>query len=370
MRRSVVFFFGGQSSEHGISCLTAAGVVRALDREKFDASAVGITPDGTWLRYTADEVAALEIVDGQLPEVKADDGRELALLVRRGDRVVLASVTDGSLTNVVDVDVAFALLHGPFGEDGTIQGQFEMLGLPYVGAGVASSAIGMDKHLMKVMLEAEGLPVGPHVAFTKSRWQTDQQACIDLVATLDYPVYVKPARGGSSLGINRVTSPDGLAEAVEIAIEHDPKVVVEQGINGAREIECAVLGGRGGAGPRASLPGEIVMHTEDGFYDYEAKYFATGQVDLKVPADLDDETLARVRDLAARTFTALDTEGLGRVDTFVLPDGQVLINEINTMPGFTQFSMFPTMWDATGISYPDLITDLIDQAIERGTGLR
>ena len=265
----------------------------------------------------------------------------------------------------------FPLLHGPWGEDGTLQGMFESLGLPYVGCGVLASAVGMDKHFMKVAFQAAGLEVGPWETITARDWARDPEAALARAGALAYPLFVKPARAGSSFGITRVTEPAGLRAAVEEARRFDPKVVVEAGIVG-REIECAVLDGHGSAAPRASLPGEIVVAHDEGetqFYDFESKYQDTGTTQLSCPAELPEEEIERLRALAIRAFEAVDGSGLGRCDFFFTPDGRWVVNEINTMPGFTPISMYPAMWERTGLSYDDLISELLDLALERGVGL-
>jgi D-alanine-D-alanine ligase len=268
-----------------------------------------------------------------------------------------------------DVDVVFPLLHGPFGEDGTVQGLLELADVHYVGAGVLASAVGMDKHFMKLVLSGHGIPVGPYAVVKPHEWSADPDACVERVAALGLPLFVKPARAGSSLGITRVDDLADLPAAIETAREHDPKVIVEAGIEG-REIECAVLGGRDGARPRASLPGEIVVDGTHAFYDFEAKYLDEAHVQLACPADLPEDVVAEVRDLAVRTFEAVEAEGLSRVDVFVTPQGGVVVNEINTMPGFTPFSMYPRMWQASGMTYPELVDELIQLALARPTGLR
>jgi D-alanine-D-alanine ligase len=364
----VALIFGGVSSEHEISCLTAGGVARAIDPERFEVIGIGITGDGCWVRIPIDELSGYEISDGRLPRVASD--RPEAVLLRGADGAELATREGDRLADITRIDVAFALLHGPWGEDGTIQGLFEMLGLRYVGAGVASSAIGMDKDLMKRAMAAAGLPVGPWVAITPAQWRDDAAECLARVdAELTYPVFVKPARGGSSIGIARVEDASGLKQAILDAQRYDPKVVVEQGFVGVREIEVAVLQDLAGS-PRTSLPGEILMHTDDAFYDFEAKYLPEEQVTLDVPAKLTPELLASIQDLAARTFASMSVEGLARVDLFVTPDGTPWVNELNTMPGFTRTSMFPMMWAASGLEYPDLIATLVDLALARPTGLR
>ena len=365
MPTNVVFFFGGQSTEHEISCLTAVGVLGALDAGRYTAHGVGITRDGRWVRYTASQILELNgspangqpAVDSSFPPaVIYRDGADVWLATRQGDRLVDATL----------VDVAFPLLHGPFGEDGTIQGEFEMLGLPYVGAGVSASAVGMDKHLSKVAFASAGLRVEPYITLETPGWTIEQALQEVHDSALLYPLYVKPARGGSSVGITRVENPADLAGAIEVARSCDQHVIIEQGAIGGREVECSVLGPAPGTSDiRTTRPGEVIMHTKGGFYDYEAKYLAADEAELVVPADLPDDLLDLVRRISTRAFEAIGGEGLSRVDSFVMPDGSVLVNEINTMPGFTPISMYPTMWQADGMSYQDLITDLIDQALAR-----
>lgn len=363
---SVVLFFGGQSSEHEISCLTAVGVLGALDTDRFDVCGIGIAKSGRWVRYSAAEIAVLQVgPDGRLPEV--DAAKAPAVLLRDGDQVALATNLDDHLTDKVAVDVAIPLLHGPFGEDGTLQGYLEMIGLRYVGAGVAASALGMDKQLSKMAFESAGLQVAPYLTFARPGWTVAEALAAVAASELLYPLYVKPARGGSSVGISRVEDATGLAAALDEARRFDHKAIVEQAVVGAREIECSVLGASpdGDGSTRASQPGEIVVHVKDGFYDYEAKYLALGEADVVVPADLPADVAQRVRETAIRAFDALGGEGLSRVDSFVFADGRIVVNEINTMPGFTPISAYPMMWQADGLSYPDLLSDLIGQALTR-----
>jgi D-alanine-D-alanine ligase len=367
-RRRVAVVFGGTSSEHGVSCLTAAGVLGALDEDRFDVVGIGITKSGRWVTMDRDGIRALQVRDGRLPEL-SEDALD-AVLVRVAEGSELAVRQQSSLSELVPVDVAIALLHGPFGEDGTIQGLFEMMGTRYVGAGVLASAVGMDKQYMKLVLAASGLPVGPFVVITPAEWARDQVACLEAVAALHYPVFVKPARGGSSLGITKVDDPDKLEAAVLAAQAYDPKVIVEQGFVDARELECGVLASPGYGAPVASEVAEIRVHSPSGFYDFEAKYLPEEQVDLDVPAKVDPAIADEVRRLAVRTFEAIGCEGLARVDVFVTHDHQVVVNEINTMPGFTPHSMFPRMWAASGVPYPELIERLITLALDRPVGLR
>jgi D-alanine-D-alanine ligase len=367
-RHRVAVVFGGTSSEHGVSCLTAAGVLSALDQDRFDVVGIGITPTGRWVLVDPETISRLAVTDGKLPELSENAAEALLMRVSSGSE--LAVREQSALSHLGPVDVALALLHGPFGEDGTIQGLFEMMGTRYVGSGVLASAVGMDKHYMKLVLAASGLPVGPFVPITPAQWQRDKTACLEATAALHYPVFVKPARGGSSLGISKVNDPAQLEQAVRVAQAYDPKVIVEQGFVGARELECGVLADLDGGPPRASVVAEIRVHGASGFYDFEAKYLPEEQVDLDVPADVRPELVSEVQQLAVRTFEAIGCEGLARVDVFVTHDGQVVVNEINTMPGFTPHSMFPRMWAASGVPYPELVERLITLALRRPVGLR
>ncbi|MEV7972296.1 D-alanine--D-alanine ligase family protein [Cellulomonas sp. NPDC089187] len=367
-RPRVLVLFGGRSGEHAISCATAGGVLRAIDRERYDVLPIGITPQGRWVRV-ADDPDQWAITDGHLPEV-AEAPERVLLPQEAGAREVRVIEPGLPAADLGPVDVVLPLLHGPYGEDGTLQGMLELADVRYVGAGVLASAVGMDKHFMKVALAAAGLPVGPFATLRGDDWDTDHGGIRARVQALGMPLFVKPARAGSSLGITRITDLTELPAAITEAQRHDPKVVIEAGIVG-REIECAVLGGRGGARGRASLPGEIVVtDAEHTFYDFEAKYLDEAAVSLRCPADLPAEVIARVQDVAVRTFEAIDCEGLARVDVFVTEDGEVIVNEINTMPGFTPYSMYPRMWQESGLSYPDLLDELLQLALERPTGLR
>jgi D-alanine-D-alanine ligase len=268
-----------------------------------------------------------------------------------------------------EVDVVFPVLHGPFGEDGTIQGMLELADIRYVGCGVLASAVMMDKHVMKVLFASAGLPVGAYAVITDAQWHRDPAAALDAAASLRFPVFVKPARAGSSLGITRVTDPDGLRDAVEQARKHDPKVIVEAGVVG-REVECGVLQGRDHGPPRVSPVGEITVTGGHDFYDFEAKYLDETNVELRCPADLPDDIRDEVQRIAADAFEVAGCEGLARVDCFYTEAGAVLINEINTMPGFTPYSMYPQVWAAEGIDYPGLVDELLQLALQRPLGLR
>jgi D-alanine-D-alanine ligase len=353
-RVRVAVVFGGRSNEHAISCVSAGSILRNLDSSRFDVIAIGITPEGSWV-LTDGNPDALAITNRQLPAVSAQSGTELALPAHPGASAALASV-----------DVVFPVLHGPYGEDGTIQGLLELAGVPYVGAGVLASATGMDKEFTKKLLAAEGLPVGAHAVLRPAEATLPPEEC----ERLGLPVFVKPARGGSSIGVNRVSSWDQLPAAVADARRHDPKVIVEAAING-RELECGVLEMPDGT-VEASTVGEIrvagVRGREDSFYDFATKYLDDA-AELDVPAKVDDDVADAVRQLAIRAFRAIDCQGLARVDFFLTDDGPV-INEINTMPGFTTISMFPRMWAASGVDYPTLLATMVETALARGVGLR
>ncbi|MDQ3431214.1 MAG: D-alanine--D-alanine ligase [Actinomycetota bacterium] len=364
-RPRVAVVFGGRSSEHAISCITAGSVLAAVDRSRYDLVPVGITREGRWV-LAPDDPQRLSITDGELPSVDAA-GASVALSSDPTSRELTVQ-EPGAVPQVLgEVDVVLPLLHGPYGEDGTLQGLLELAGVPYVGSGVLSSAASMDKEFMKRLLAAAGLPVGPYVAVRPRQWERDRAGVREAVAALSWPVFVKPARGGSSIGISKVAGPEQLDEAVEAARAHDPKVVVEAAIDG-REIECGVLEGLEGEPPDASVPAEIRVRGDHEFYDFTAKYLDEA-TDLDVPADLPPAVAAEVRRVAVDAFEALSCEGLARVDFFLTPTGLV-VNEVNTMPGFTPTSMFPLMWRASGLDYPALVERLLRTALSRPTGLR
>ena len=364
----VAVVFGGKSSEHAISCVTAGSVLAAIDRASYDVVPIGIATDGRWV---------LESGDPERLRIAGPDG----LPAVDGDRASIALAPEADSTDLVvtepsrppqtlgEVDVVFPLLHGPWGEDGTIQGMFEMAGVRYVGAGVLASAVSMDKAYMKVVLAAAGLPVLPSTTVTARQWATDQAACRERAAELGYPLFAKPARGGSSIGISKVHDASELDAALEEALRYDPKVLLETYAAGGREVECGVLEALDGT-PETSVPAEIRISGEHEFYDFAAKYLPEEHTELDVPADLPAEVEARVRDMSVRAFEAVGCEGLARVDFFVLPDGRVVVNEINTMPGFTPTSMYPRMWAASGVDYPALVDRLLRLALQRDTGLR
>jgi D-alanine-D-alanine ligase len=343
-RIRVAVVYGGRSSEHAISCVSAGSILRHLDPARFEVIPVGIARDGSWLRADVDP-DELAIADGKMPEVSGSADSALAAVGN-----ILASV-----------DVVFPILHGPYGEDGTIQGLLELAGLPYVGAGVLASAAGMDKEFAKKLMAADGIPVGDFVVLRPGQ---DMPAAED-IARLGFPLFVKPARGGSSIGVSRVADPDGLSAAIAEARRHDPKVIIESAIVG-RELECGVLEFPDGD-VRASTIGEIRVPGV-GVYDFDTKYLDDA-AELDVPAAVDDQTAKLLQALAIRTFNALDCQGLARVDFFLTSDGPV-VNEINTMPGFTTISMYPRMWGASGVDYQTLVGTMVETALARGTGLR
>ena len=373
-RPRVLIVFGGRSSEHEVSCATAAGILRAIDRDKWDVVPLGITKDGQWVP-ASDDPALLEFKDGKGQSVEAGATR-VALTPGGGSLVELSYDGDPAdpgarvvgARDLGRVDIVLPLLHGPYGEDGTIQGLLEMAEVRYVGCGVASSAVSMDKHLTKVVLAGAGIDVGRWELITPLQWEADQGACLERAAALGFPVFVKPCRAGSSVGISKVESREGLAVAVKEAQNHDPRVIVEVGVVG-REVECGVLGGRSDWRSATAPLGEIEVPDGE-FYDYEHKY-VDDVVGLVCPAEVAPAYEERVRETALRAFDALECEGLARVDFFLDEDsGTVLVNEVNTMPGFTPISMFPQMWAAAGVDYPSLIDALLEEAAARTVGLR
>jgi D-alanine-D-alanine ligase len=361
----VAVVFGGRSSEHAISCVSAGSVIEALDPERYDVIPIGITPDGRWVLESSEPGHLALGPAGELPAVTGS--REVALSPTAD--LVVHDASDVP-TSLGEVDVVFPVMHGPWGQDGTLQGLLELAGVRYVGAGVLSSAVGTDKMFMKLLFAAQGLPVLPWVAVRPGEWKRDPAAVLESVAALKYPVFVKPARAGSSFGISRVDSPDELADAIEAAEQFDPKVLVEAAAVGAREVEIGVLQGLDGAAPETSEIAEIRVDAAHEFYDFEAKYLPGENTALDVPADLEEQISAKVRAFAVQAFAALDVEGLARVDFFVFPDDRVVLNEVETMPGFTRTSMFPRMWAASRMSYPELVDRLVRLALERPTGLR
>jgi D-alanine-D-alanine ligase len=367
-RIRVAIVFGGRSSEHAVSCSTAASVLRALDRDRYDVVPIGIATDGRWV-LVADDPTPLELRPGHRPEVSGD-GPGVLVPTSTADRSLTVLEPGEVPRSLGDVDVVLPLLHGPFGEDGTLQGLLELADVPYVGSGVLASAAAMDKQFMKVLLAGAGLPVGPHVVITDAEWQRDPAASAESVAALGWPVFVKPARGGSSMGISKVHRAADLRAAVESAREHDPKVVVEAAVVG-REIECGVLESLTGGPPETAPLGEIeVLDGGHEFYDFDAKYLDEEHLRLTCPADLPDDVAAQIAAYAVRSFQALGCEGLARVDFFLTEAGDIVVNEVNTMPGFTPVSMFPLVWAAAGLDYPALVDRLLQLALRRRIGLR
>jgi len=358
-RITVAVVFGGRSSEHEISCATAAGVLAEIDRDRFDVIPVGITRDGA-MTLQPDEPERFRMDPNAMPAVP-DNGTRLVWPQSTASRAIAVREADGSVRDLGTVDVAFPILHGPWGEDGTIQGLFELVGLPYVGSGVLASALGMDKHFAKVVLAGAGVPVAPWVTLTAADWAADEPRSRANARGLGLPVFVKPARAGSSVGVTKVKSWEALEPALRAAWAEDDKALVEAAIDG-REIECGVLSGRDGGRPRVSLPGEIVMRTRE-FYDYEAKYLDAGAAQLVCPTELREGELREMQRLATRAFESIGCAGLARVD-FFLTDSGFVVNELNTMPGFTPISMFPKCWEASGLGYRELITELVELALE------
>ena len=375
----VGILFGGRSGEHEVSLLSAASVLKAIDKDKYDVVPIGITKEGRWLTDTHAE----RLLRG---EGAPDGGRHLragdpeataaAAVLAKGEAVIVPPVPQShglvpfesaapTTQKPIDVDVMFPVLHGTFGEDGTIQGLFELADMPYVGAGVLGSAAGMDKDIMKHLFAGAGLEIVKHVTILRSQWEKEPKKATKLVENkLKYPVFVKPANLGSSVGISKAHDRKELGPAIVTAAGYDRKIVIEEGVGGkkrkARELECSVLGNDE---PQASVVGEIIPGAE--FYDYNAKYIDEGSQPV-IPARISKKQMKQVQEMAVRAFKAVDCSGLARVDFLMEPkSGKIYINEINTMPGFTSISMYPKMWAASGLPYPELIDRLIQLALER-----
>jgi D-alanine-D-alanine ligase len=405
----VAVVFGGRGPEHPVSCAGAGTVLANLDRDRYDVIPVGILPDGRWV-LARDEPEKLAIRGRTLPSVAdvADlpAGTELPAGAERpgaaqlpagapagrggepgdagepgeagepGTALLPAAPATGAVASVPatlrGVDVVLPVLHGPYGEDGTIQGLLEMAGVPYVGAGVLASAVSMDKEYMKLIFIAHGLPICPYVVVRERDWQpaaaavpasAERKRVLDAVAELGFPVFVKPARGGSSIGTSRATDLASLAEAIETARRYDPKVIVEKMIEGS-EIECSVLEGLDGASPDVSMPGQLVIHGVEGFYDFETKYLDPSG-SMAIPPPIPAADVEEIRRLAGAAFEAVDCEGFARVDFFYTPDATILVNEINTIPGLTASSYFPKMWEASGLAMPQLLDRMISTALRK-----
>jgi len=352
MKKNIAVIFGGQSSEHEVSRFSAESVLRNIDKEKYDVKMIGITKDGRWLSY-----------DGPIGLIGTGEWQQLAEGENKPQQILLSagSAIMDSENNSRKIDVVFPVLHGLNGEDGTIQGLLEMAGIPYVGCGVLSSALCMDKAYAKIVFEKEGIPQGKYLVFSRKQIYKDIDAVIRQVeGTLTYPCFIKPSNAGSSVGVSKARDRKELSDALEIAARYDIRILAEEYING-REAECAVLGNDE---PEASVVGEVVPCNE--FYDYDAKYMSGDESRIIIPADLPGHVVDKIRDYAVRAFKALDCSGLARVDFFVdKATNEVYINEINTMPGFTQISMYSKLWAASGVPYIELIDRLITLAIER-----
>ncbi len=391
----VAVVFGGRGAEHPVSCASAAHMLPALDPARYEIVPIGIARDGRWVLISGDPARLAIGRDGELPSVEAvaTPGTEIAARPGPGGGALTALSPGDVPRDLGEVDVVLPLLHGAYGEDGTIQGLLEMTGARYAGAGVFASAAGMDKEYMKLIFTARGLPVGPYVVVRDRDWAGGETAVagpelagvpagpggrqgapgerkrlLDDIGELGWPVFVKPARGGSSVGTSKAGHPAELERAIETAREYDTKVLVETAIEGM-EIECAVLEGTDGGPPEASLPGQVLVGGDADFYDFRAKYLAdeTGMV---IPAPIPDAAVAEIRRLACAAFDAISCEGLARVDFFYTPDGRIVVNEINTMPGMTPASGFPKMWAATGIPLPQLMDRIIETALGKASGLR
>jgi D-alanine-D-alanine ligase len=367
-RPRVAVVFGGRSPEHSISCITAAGVIDALDPDRFDVVPIGITREGRWVVGSGEAGAVPSLSDGPLPEVLGT-GAEVVLRADPTSRSLVVTPPGEPPQPLVAVDVVFPVLHGPNGEDGTLQGLLELADVRYVGSGVLASAAAMHKHVMKQLLQAAGLPVCRWVHLRAEQWRADREGVLAAVQPLGWPVFVKPARAGSSFGISRAGDAERLGAAIELAAQFDPQVLVEQAVSG-REVECGVLEGRRGGPPEVSVLGEVVVGGGHDFYDFEAKYTDADALDLVVPAAVPPGVADRAGQLALAAFEALGCEGLARVDFFLTPAGELVLNEVNTMPGFTPSSMFPRVWAATGLLYPELVERLVVTALERPLGLR
>jgi D-alanine-D-alanine ligase len=361
MAPRVGLLFGGRSSEHGISCISAASVLSVIDRNKYEVVAIGISREGRWVMAN-DDPRHYELTGGELPSIDGS-GTEVVLAgdPTRGNLLVSES---GEIPHAIgNLDVLFPMLHGPYGEDGTVQGLCELAGIAYVGSGVLASAAAMDKPVMKALFAQAGLVNTPYIAVSDSQWRSDPAKVTERVKSdLGFPVFVKPARAGSSNGISKATSSSNLVTAITEAQRHDPRVIIEKAVVG-REIECGVLGTLTG-GAETTLPAEIRVIGDHEFYDFQAKYLDDSTV-LDVPADLPESIQNEIRRQSVVAFEALGCEGLARVDFFLTDDNQIIINEINTMPGFTPTSMYPRMWAASGVDYSTLVDRLIQLALHR-----
>ena len=363
MKKTVAVIFGGRSGEHEISVRSARSVIREIDKEKYDVVPVMISPDGNWLNPSRSLEAFPDDVRDLLSGRFADAGDSRIALIGDPGYKGISDLSSGGGT-AAGIDVVFPVLHGTFGEDGTIQGLLEMADLPYVGCGVLASSCGMDKVTMKALFRDAGLPICDYVWFLRSEWEKDADAVVKHVESkLKYPCFAKPANLGSSVGVSRADDETSLRAAIGLAAEYDRKIIIEEGLD-MREIECAVIGNDI---PRASLPGEYLIRDESKkFLDYTEKYAGTGNNEFVVPAPISDELAGKIRILAVKAFKAIDGSGLARVDFFLRNDtGGLLVNEINTLPGLTDASGFPKMWAGSGLDFPSVIDELIELAVER-----
>ncbi|MFT5175368.1 MAG: D-alanine-D-alanine ligase [Gammaproteobacteria bacterium] len=357
-RIRVGVLFGGRSCEHEVSLQSAKAIIDALDRERYEVVPIGVTKQGQWVRLPASAIESgfslEDFCDDRVALLPTPNGRSLVAAGESANKPDTDSVGE-------QIDVIFPIIHGPMGEDGTVQGLFELAGVPYVGAGVLGSAVGMDKAVMKVLFQSQGLPVAEYCVVMRAHWTADPASVLrDTEAQFKYPWFVKPANMGSSVGVSKVHDATEFANAMSLAARFDRKIVIERAIENAREIEVAVLGNDD---PQASVAGEILPSNE--FYDYSAKYI-DGRSGLAIPAELPEPTIARLRMLAVQAFKAIDCCGMARVDFLVQDNGaQIYLLEANTLPGFTPISMYPKLWEASGVSYPDLVQRLIELALER-----
>jgi D-alanine-D-alanine ligase len=352
MTQRVAIICGGRSSEHEISCTSAGGVLSAIDRNLYEPVLIGISKSGKWFLLAQDHSLSIH-------------GTTLPTVPETGTPVTLSVNGFSAEGKNLNIDIAFPALHGPYGEDGTIQGLLEITDIPYVGSGVLASAVAMDKSFAKPIFASHGIKVAAGFVARASEWKKDKVAIQKAAEQLGYPVFVKPARGGSSRGTTKVKSAAEFGEALDEAHRFDPKALVEQAING-NEIECAVLEIEGQA--KASLVGQIKIDTKYEFYDFEAKYL-DGATTIELPAPIDQKIADEIRTKAVEAFISLGCSGLARVDFFLTPSNEIIINELNTMPGFTATSVFPKMWEATGVSYTQVITHLLQAALTRDNGV-
>jgi D-alanine-D-alanine ligase len=345
----IAVLFGGRSGEHEVSLVSATSVIKNLDKEKYEVIPIGITKQGKWI---AGPESMKLLKSGQAPS-------ESNALIPP-EPTDLTTSTNDAVKGLGQIDVVFPVLHGPYGEDGTVQGFLELTGLAYIGCGTLASSVCMDKVIMKKVLQAEGLPQVEFVWFWSKEWVSGQEKIITNIENeLKYPVFVKPPNMGSSVGISKAKDRGELIESIKEAIQYDRKIIIEQGVENVRELECSVLGNRN---PKVSVVGEIIPSNE--FYDYDAKY-VDGKSEAKIPAELPKETAKKIQDLAIMAYKALNCEGMARADFLLAKDNKLYINELNTIPGFTSISMYPKLWEASGVSYQQILDELIQLAIER-----